>query len=281
MERQRNASPGRPPDARRFVARLRRRVFFLTASSSVFRYAGERTMRILLTSGHWYPADDGIGSGLHPKPFPSGSAFAVHDLIAKGLGELGHTVFYRLAGGSRKPLPPGVTLAPGSLPNVDILHTDSFWDPELVGLLESRHRPWVATCHLDVRARGIARRNATRNWIFVSRTLARLHGRRRHVLNAVDPSQYIYSSTKDDYVLFMSSVERPLEKGLDVALSLAKRQGFNLVVAGTATTWAGVELTAKLCKGVGARYLGDVRGKLKAEALAGAKALLFPSRLNE
>src|SRR5215813_33934 len=238
-------------------------------------------MRILLSSPHRYPADDAIGSGLSPKQFPSGSAFAVHDLIAKGLGELGHTVFYRLDEGASRPLPSGVTLVSRSIPNVDILHTYPFSDADLIRCLESRHKPWVATCHGDIGARGIPRRNAARNWIFVSRTLARLHRRRRYVLNAVDPSQYLYSSTKDDYVLFMSSVERPLEKGLDLALSLAKQKGFNLLVAGTATTRARVEVTAKLCKGAGARYFGDIRGPQKAEVLAGAKALLFPSRLKE
>jgi len=169
----------------------------------------------------------------------------------------------------------------GSIPNVDILHTYSFEDPTLVRFMVSRHRPWVATCHGDIKLRGIARRNATRNVIFVSQTLARLYRRRRYVLNAVDASQYCYSSAKDDYILFLSSVERPLEKGLDLALSLSKQKGFNLVVAGTATTRGRVEVTAKLCSGVGAKYLGDIRGSLKAEVLAGAKALLFPSRLEE
>jgi len=37
----------------------------------------------------------------------------------------------------------------------------------------------------------------------------------------------------------------------------------------------------RLCQSYGAEYLGDVRGTRKADLIAGAKALLFPSLLNE
>jgi hypothetical protein len=50
-------------------------------------------MRVLLSSPHCYPADDGIENNPHPRPFPSGAPFVVHDLIARGLAELGHEVF--------------------------------------------------------------------------------------------------------------------------------------------------------------------------------------------
>ena len=36
-----------------------------------------------------------------------------------------------------------------------------------------------------------------------------------------------------------------------------------------------------MCDGVGAKYVGDVRGKEKAELLAGAKGFLFPTKLDE
>ena len=50
-------------------------------------------MRILLSSEHRYPAFGGAGSGLHPRMYPSGSGFWIHDLVMKGLTELGHEVF--------------------------------------------------------------------------------------------------------------------------------------------------------------------------------------------
>ncbi len=57
-------------------------------------------MRILLSSNHVYPAAGSSGSGTNPKEFPSGSAFIVHDLVAKGLAEAGHEVFYLLPRGA-------------------------------------------------------------------------------------------------------------------------------------------------------------------------------------
>ena len=121
----------------------------------------------------------------------------------------------------------------------------------------------------------------TDNWIFVSRTLARLHGRTRYVLNGIDPSACIYSETKQNYLLFMSSMDWEMKKGLDVALSLAARFRLNLVVAGTGNNYKRIMRITSLCREIGAQYVGDVRGKQKAELLAGAKAFLFPTRMDE
>ena len=76
-------------------------------------------MRVLLSSIHQYPAASSIGVGLNPKPFPSGSAFSIHDLLAKGLAELGHDVIYLLPKGASKPLPAGVTLVSEPRHDVD------------------------------------------------------------------------------------------------------------------------------------------------------------------
>jgi glycosyltransferase involved in cell wall biosynthesis len=100
-------------------------------------------------------------------------------------------------------------------------------------------------------------------------------------LNGVDPSDYFYSEAKDDYFLFMSSMDWGLSKGLDVAISLSKRMGFKLVVAGTGKDYETINKVAEMCKQSGALYVGDVRGKSKAELLAGANALLFPTKVNE
>jgi len=47
-------------------------------------------MRILLASEHRYPAFGTVGSGLHPRTYPSGSGYWIHDMLMKGLAELGH-----------------------------------------------------------------------------------------------------------------------------------------------------------------------------------------------
>src|ERR1044071_1696409 len=113
-------------------------------------------MRILLSSEHRYPAFGEVGSGLHPRTYPSGSGFWIHDLLAKGLGELGHEVFYLLRGGSAIPMPPNVTLVSEPVWDADILHAISGRDELLIREWQARQRPWVATCHLDMRTRGFA-----------------------------------------------------------------------------------------------------------------------------
>ncbi|HSS22498.1 MAG TPA: glycosyltransferase [Pyrinomonadaceae bacterium] len=237
-------------------------------------------MRILLSADHRYPASQEVGSGLHPKSFPSGSAYMIHDLLARGLAELGHEVFYLLPAGADKPLPPGVTLV--SQPHdADILHTVAYHDEELIPQKEANPKPWVTTCHLDLEARGQKRSPTTENWIFVSRTLAELHGRQRFVLNGIDPAAYIYAEMKEDYFLFMSAMDWGIEKGIETALSLSQEMGFPLVVAGTATNCEIINRVSEMCRQANAQYLGDVRGKAKAELLAGAKGFLFPTRVNE
>jgi glycosyltransferase involved in cell wall biosynthesis len=238
-------------------------------------------MRVLISSSHRYPALNEAGSGLRPKPVPSGSGFLVHDLLVKGLAELGHEVFYLLRKGADKPLPGGVTLISEPGVEVDVLHTISDRDEDLVQARQSLRKAWVTTCHIDPKAFGIERGPTTENWIFVSRTLAELHGRNRYVLNGIDPQEYIFSESKDDYFLFMSTMNWGMKKGLDVALSLSSQMGFKLIVAGTGQDDESINRVAELCARIGAEYVGDVRGEKKAELLAGAKGFLFPTKLDE
>jgi glycosyltransferase involved in cell wall biosynthesis len=242
-------------------------------------------MRVLLSSDHEYPSSNGQGSGLHPKAFPSGSGYILHDLLAKGLAELGHEVSYlvrRLRENfSADSVPNGIQLVFEPDFEADVLHTISGRDATLIEKWEARAKPWVSTCHMDEQARGRERALSTQNWIFVSQTLAQLHGRDRYVWNGIDPSEYIYSETKDDYFLFMSTMDWGTKKGLDSVVSMAKQLGFKLVVAGTGESYERIAQVQESCRRVGARYVGDVRGKEKAELLAGAKGFLFPTKLDE
>ncbi len=238
-------------------------------------------MRVLVSSTHRYPALSEVGSGLQPKTFPSGSGFLVHDLMVKGLAELGHDVFYLVPHSANGHPPEGFTLVSEPTRDVDILHTISDRDENLVREWQSRYEPWVTTCHLDPRARGNERPPSTENWIFVSRTLARLHGRDRYVLNGIDPGEYTFSESKGDYLLFMSTMDWGLAKGLDTVLSLSARLGFKLVVAGTGKERESISKVTEMCREVKADYVGDVRGNAKADLLAGARAFLFPTKLDE
>jgi hypothetical protein len=63
--------------------------------------------------------------------------------------------------------------------------------------------PWVRTYHSNEPLRLTAPdRWQLSNWIFVSRSHARANGRNRFVYNGIDPQEFIYSESKDDYFLF-------------------------------------------------------------------------------
>jgi glycosyltransferase involved in cell wall biosynthesis len=236
-------------------------------------------MRILLASGHRYAASGDNGVGPHPTAFPSASGYHLHDLLAKGLAEEGHQVFYHLGLGAGAPPPRGVTFVTDLPLDVDVCHTIAGppGEAEEVLAFSARYgKPCLLTCHMV--------REGTRaasNWIFVSRSHARAYGSNRIVVNGIDPDDYIFSETKDDYFLFMAAMNKACEKGIDLALDLSRRKGFRLIVAGTALDYETIRAVASLCAGAGADYRGDVRGRARAELLAGARAVLFPSRLNE
>ncbi len=239
-------------------------------------------MRIVLSSNHCYPGSTRTGSGLAPRPWPSGSGPHVHDLIARGLAELGHDVFYRLPAGAAEPLPPGVRLVGDLVDDADIVHTMSGRDQDLLATAKARGIPSVVTCHLDPTVPGRLMPDPIRdNWIFVSRTLAHSLNRRRYVLNGIDPDQYQHGAAKQDYFLFMASMDWADHKGLGLALDLARKSGVHLVVAGTAKKKETVAAIANRCRAAGAEYLGDVRGAEKAALIAQARGLLFPTQVNE
>lgn len=236
-------------------------------------------MRLLLAAPHRYPAYGPSGSGLHPKRYPSGSGYHLHDLLAKGLAERGHEVFYSLAAGRETDLPAGVVPFDGWKDDVDLYHIPiggvGFVEPATAAAAE-RDIPCLLTCHMKDAAQC-----AAPNWVFVSQALARAHDSDRAVLNGLDPGDFIFSDTKEDYFLFMGAMNKATDKGLGFALSLCRKARVRLIVAGTGLNYETVAHVAELCRDAGAVYLGDVRGTRKAELLAGARAVLFPSRLQE
>src|SRR5215475_5136204 len=240
-------------------------------------------MRVLLVAYHRYPAYELCGSGPHPRDYPSGSAYHLQDLLSQGLAEEGHDVFYLPKKGAAQSLPPGVKPVSQHVPDADICHAiavPSLVD-ETVQYTAQHDLPCLLTCHMDLRIRGLDRSMAGPNWVFVSRTVAQAHGSDRVVVNGLSPTNYVFSESKSDYFVFIGSMDNARSKGLDIALELSVKKGFRLVVAGTSAKYEIIRYIAELCTAYGAEYVGDVRGRAKAELLASAKAVLFPSRVNE
>lgn len=224
-------------------------------------------MRIYFSSYHKYPGRlYGVAS------------HSVHDNIVRGLGELGHEVWYHLKERPVRKLPEGVRYCSNRIANADIYHIND-------GDLEdspSQHIPWVRVLHCDVRIKGYDLNIRKDNWIYVSQTLARLYNSDRYVVNGIDPDDFIYSESKGDYLFFIvGGLQRAEMKGLEIALRVAKKSGVELKIAGTSNDTRELERFAQFCKDRGVTFCGPVYGQKKAELFAGARALLFPSKYNE
>jgi glycosyltransferase involved in cell wall biosynthesis len=231
-------------------------------------------MRIEFRSNfHRYPA------ALAPLGDRGQAGYRVLDLIAKGVAELGHDVVYCLPRGLLAPLPRGIAHTTAMSYDADVIHYQN-------GNLEDEVTdtgavPWVRTCHTDLQLRNVSRGVAKPNWVYVSRTLAELYGSDRYVLNGVDPGDLVYSETKDDYIVFMCDLRRAYNKGFDIALGLSRDIGFRLIVAGGSIDPSDIDRLRAESSGANVEFRGELWADEKAELLAGARALLFPTRVNE
>src|SRR4030095_12816796 len=182
---------------------------------------------------HRYPCFRPVGSGLEPTEFPSGSGGHIQDLLARGLTELGHQVFYLLPRGCETPLREGIQLVSDPIDNADIYQTTSAPGADMVSTFATeRGLPWVLTCHLD-RSGSNGAAPAGDNWIFVSRSLAQTYQKSRFVLNGLDPADFLFSARKEPFLLFMAPAERALSKGLNTAIAVSRRTGIGLVGGGS------------------------------------------------
>jgi glycosyltransferase involved in cell wall biosynthesis len=233
-------------------------------------------LKILLSCNHIYPAAKPKGTGTATTNYPSGSGNHQHDLLAKGLAEKGHEVLYHIQHDPTVIAPAGITFVNHFVEGVDLVHVMSRVDDKLVIHYQQQNIPILATNHLYK-----ADEKPPFKWVHVSKTLADLYHEKQYVWCGLDPADYLFSIHKQDYFLFISDMSRHQEKGLDIALELSKKRNLKLVVAGSSRNQNDIDKVKSLCNTYNATYVGDVRGKQKAELLANACAVISPSRLPE
>ncbi len=204
--------------------------------------------------------------------------------LIKGLYELGVETYLIAPPGSYHPFVKEVIWAdpPKGDPSLTPIHLDHLL-PEDAHVLHMHHLsilkyniPTLKTFH------GIphpcVRQLVDEFTCFLSQShrLASGFPRNPFVYNGLDPSEFSFSESKDDYFLFLSKIDRP-EKGLGVAIEVAKKAGVRLVIAGNYTSNGFYRdfLKPRLSKSI--TYVGPVGGELKKELLSKAKALIFPT----
>ena len=233
-------------------------------------------MRILLSSNHHYPSFKKQGSAKEITEFPSGSSHHQHDLLARGLAEKGHTVFYHVNFEESTTSDPGVILVKEPVEDVDIVHVSAIINRFLCNHYRGTGIPVIATNHLYH-----PECDAEFTKIHVSKSIADLYNDEHHVWCGLDPNDYIYRKEKAGFILFMADMSRYEGKGLQTALSLCKKANKRLIVAGSSRDLADIRKVERMCDAYGAMYVGDVRGEQKAKLLAGANAFLSPSNYIE
>jgi glycosyltransferase involved in cell wall biosynthesis len=222
-------------------------------------------MKIHLVSGHQYPARlDGLGSA------------RVADGLAQGLAELGHQVSYEMPCEPAEPLPDGVQLVHERRFDVDIMWFNGF---DKGRFPMTRGIPWLRTVHAPDKSWAP---HVRENWMFVSASHAAFFGRERYVRNGIDPSEFCYGGPKEDYFLFMVADLTQLQlKGFQIARELVRACGIRLVVTGAISEDAMAERYERMFAEDGIHYVGYVSGRRKAQLLAHARALLFPTQADE
>jgi glycosyltransferase involved in cell wall biosynthesis len=216
--------------------------------------------------------------GVHEYPGRLGgmASTRVADCLAKGLAELGHEVSYELPSTFVGSLPDGVQLVHERRFDVDIMWFNGFDGGRLP---RTRGIPWLRTPHGHDKS---WTPHLRANWMFVSASHAAFFGWERYVLNGIDPDEFCFEEAKDDYFLFMVADLSQLElKGFEIARELVRRCGIRLVVAGAISEDEMVEWYEEMFAEEGIHYVGHVSGQEKAELLARARALLFPTQANE
>jgi glycosyltransferase involved in cell wall biosynthesis len=105
--------------------------------------------------------------------------------------------------------------------------------------------------------------------VFLSANHAERNGRREFVYAGLDPQEFIFRETKEDYDFFIGRLHQA--KGYHWAIEGAKRTGRRLILAGG---WRPT-FAARI------KYVGEVDGKQKAELLANARCLWMPALWDE
>ncbi len=186
--------------------------------------------------------------------------------LSRALKKLGHTVYLIAPKGTvvdgvevisyKGKLKDNLQVIPANADIVHIHYTPDFSIP----------KPFVVTIHGNKKEG----EKFLPNTVFLSKNHAMRHNSDFYVYNGLDPEEYIYNEHKENYFLFLSKTSRR-EKGLDTAIRIAKKMNINLKIAGG----YGFSFRKNI------KYYGEVGGRVKAELIAGAKALLFPIRWEE
>lgn len=99
------------------------------------------------------------------------------------------------------------------------------------------------------------------------------------VYHGINTQEFEFNENSGDYLLFLASMSK--EKGVDVAIEIAKKTGMKMLMAGDIKDLKYFESIKHLIDGEQIKYLGEVDANQKKDLMRNAKAYIFPIRWSE
>lgn len=204
-----------------------------------------------------------------------GGAERVIYWLGKGLVELGHQVTLianaqsHIPGAELRAVPANdpeawLKLVPSA---TDIVQLFAYPDPRL-------KKPFL----VRIGGNGKPGEHFHPQTVFVSQRHAALHGSRHYIHNGLDPGEYGFSATRENYAVFLGKAQWAA-KNLQGAARVARRASLELRVLGSRNWPFNWQKHLPAIRGV--RYCGTIGGLGKKDLLARARCLIFPARWEE
>jgi glycosyltransferase involved in cell wall biosynthesis len=225
-------------------------------------------MKIVQWCNNTFPAKGNMG------------AERVVERTCRGLTKLGHKVWLCAKPGS---ILEGIECVTEIPAEADIVHHHGWeWDKEHT--YNAFGKPWVSTIHgggMETDPNWLNAAKGNPRVICVSKFVADRIGALAYVHACSDHDEFIYKEQKQDYFLYLSSLDWGLQKGLEIFVNLARKlKNHKFVIAGGTKNALLVDLIKRICiENPNLKYVGEVNGKEKAELFANAKAYILPTQL--
>lgn len=213
------------------------------------------------------------------KPVPPtlyGGSQRVVYWLGKALVELGHQVTLiahpesHIPGVELRPIPRSHSQGNGwtrLIPDsTDIVHCHS--------TSKGISKPFITTVH----GNGKPGQSFHPNTVFVSKAHAANHGSIHYVHNGLDPADYEFSPTREDYAVYLAKASWDV-KNVQGAIAICRKAGIKLHVIGSRNWIFNLHRLLPAIRGV--QYHGMLGGQTKLNLLAKARCLIFPVRWHE
>ncbi len=228
-------------------------------------------MNILMDSWYQFPARGSAG------------AERIVERFCRGMVKLNHKVYLKAKPGSVTDT--GAIVVDSIPDDTDIIHKHGF-ELEKQHEYQSWGKPWVASIYGGgMENDPIWLKNIQNNdhLICQSTFVANRLGSKAIVYGSSSEEESIFIEQKQNYFLYLASFGWGFQKGLDTFINLAKKmRRFDFYIAGAGGEPNFTQYVKALCQSEpNIKFIGEVNGAAKAQAIANAKAMIVPTKLHE